>query len=599
MSSDAAQGPTDEQKSALVERILCGEISAEEACRERGLSESELKEWVSAHRRIARRTQEERLSAALSARGLPHDDVPIGEFSGSLESLALAELIQTIEYGRKDAQIRVDHDGAQSHIWCQEGQVVDARSGPLAGAAAVYRLLSLRHGRVYARFVRTERTRTIHASTAALLLEAAKRYDECRELRDRIGDTGAVYVASPNAWAAEARLAPETWHMLRAFDGVSSVERVVATRNTPELESLTEIPGLLEQGLLMPRPAPSSPQWLPLSPEQAGRAQLAEQGTDAPPESSFVPFAASLRARLTQPGAARRRLWLSSAAGAGVVTLAFAVGFWSVRREVGMKPPVRRAVASANDWASAAGTAHCPAGLARIAGGPLFAPASPVAPASPAAPVDPAASAPAADGLREPRIAPFCLARTEVTVLEFEACVEAKSCDPAEREVDLRQAPVEPAANPAARDVAQQCNSGQAGREHYPINCVNFVQAQHYCAWRGGRLPSQAEWEYAAEEVTPAAQESHPGTLPVGSFPEGGNPEGVLDLLGNVSEWTSGHVGLHSSGQGDDGTRRQLYAVLGGGLQPGASRIGSRASRMYLNANARGRNVGFRCAFDL
>src|SRR6188768_4504147 len=75
MSSDAAQGPTDEQKSALVERILCGEISAEEACRERGLSESELKEWVSAHRRIARRTQEERLSAALSARGLPHDDV--------------------------------------------------------------------------------------------------------------------------------------------------------------------------------------------------------------------------------------------------------------------------------------------------------------------------------------------------------------------------------------------------------------------------------------------------------------------------------------------------------------------------------------------
>src|SRR3954471_20411604 len=66
MSSDAAQGPTDEQKSALVERILRGELSTEEACRERGLSESELKEWVSAHRRITRRTQEERLSAALS-----------------------------------------------------------------------------------------------------------------------------------------------------------------------------------------------------------------------------------------------------------------------------------------------------------------------------------------------------------------------------------------------------------------------------------------------------------------------------------------------------------------------------------------------------
>ena len=588
MSSDAAQGHSDEQKSALVERILRGDISAEEACREHALSESELKEWVSAHRRIARRTQEEQLSAALSARGLPHEDAPISEFTGSLESLALAELIQTIEYGRKDAQIRVDHDGAQSHIWCEQGQVVDARSGPLAGAAAVYRLLSLRHGRVYARFLRSERTRTIHASTAALLLEAAQRYDECRELRDRIGDTSAVYVASPNAWAAEARLAPETWQMLRAFDGVSSVERVVATRNTPELESLTEIAALLEQGLLMPRPAPSSPQWLPLSSEQAERAQRAEQGSEAPAESSFLPFAASLRARFTQPGPARRRLWLvSSVAGAGVVAMAFAVGFWSVRREVDTQHPAPRALGGANDWVSAAGTGRCPAGLVRIAGGPLFTPANPAAP-----PV-------ASDGSREPRIAPFCLGRTEVTVAEFESCVEAKACAAAEREWDLRAAHVEPAANPAAGEVAQQCNSGQAGREGHPINCVNFEQAQGYCAWRGGRLPSQVEWEYAAEEVTPDPRESHPGTLPVGSFAAGGNPEGVLDLLGNVSEWTTGRVGLRSSAPGEDGGRHQLYAVLGGGLQPGASRIGSRASRMYMNANARGRTVGFRCAFDL
>jgi formylglycine-generating enzyme required for sulfatase activity len=205
---------------------------------------------------------------------------------------------------------------------------------------------------------------------------------------------------------------------------------------------------------------------------------------------------------------------------------------------------------------------------------------------------------PDAEGAREPRIAPFCLGRTEVTVAEFESCVDAKACDPAEREYDLRQAHVEPAAKQAAGDVAQQCNSGQAGRENYPINCITFEQAQRYCAWRGGRLPSQVEWEYAADEVTPDPQESHLGTLPVGSFPAGGNPEGVLDLLGNVSEWTTGHVGLRSSAPGEDGSRRQLYAVLGGGLQPGTSRIGSRASRIYMNANARGRTVGVRCAFD-
>jgi len=147
--------------------------------------------------------------------------------------------------------------------------------------------------------------------------------------------------------------------------------------------------------------------------------------------------------------------------------------------------------------------------------------------------------------------------------------------------------------------VALQCNSGQPGRERYPINCVTYQQAQQYCAWRGGRLPTQPEWEYAAERAHPAPAEQHRGTLPVGSFPSGGTPEGILDLLGNVSEWTSGHVGFQRPSDADDpNARRELYAVLGGGLQPGASRIGSRASRLYMNANARGRNVGFRCAFD-
>ena len=583
MSSDTAQGRSDEQKSVLVERILRGEITVEDVCREHGLSEADLEDWVGAYRRTTRRALEEQLTAALSARGLPAEAAPISEFSGSLDSLALPELIQTVEYGRKDAQIRVDHDGEQSHIWCEQGQVIDARSGPLVGAAAVYRLLSLRHGRVYARFVRVERLRTIHASTAALLLEAAKRYDECRELRARIGDTSAVYVVSSTAWDAEARLPAETWRMLRAFDGVSSVERVVATRISPELETLTEILSLLEQGLLAPPPPPPAPQLLPLSSGQVSPTESADG-----PESSFLPLAASLRARLTQPGPPRRRLWLSAAAGAGAVAVAFAIGFWSVRQERGNAAPERSvasaSAARANDWAAAAGSGACPQGLARMAGGPLFSD-------QPALPV--------ADGAVEPRIAPFCLARSEVTVAEFEACVAANVCEPAERD-NARPAALEPATSQPApvASAVLECNSGRSGRERYPINCVSFQQAQRFCAWRGGRLPSQAEWEYAAAEVTPDPGEAHKGTLPVGSFPAGSNPEGVLDLFGNVSEWTTGHVGQRSAADGEDPSRRQLYAVLGGGLQPGASRLGSHVGRIYMNANARGRNVGFRCAFD-
>jgi serine/threonine-protein kinase len=262
------------------------------------------------------------------------------------------------------------------------------------------------------------------------------------------------------------------------------------------------------------------------------------------------------------------------------VTVAFAFGFWSVRQERGPRP-AERAVASANDWAAAAGSGSCPAGLVRIAGGPL---------------VSQRPSPLAAEGALAPRIAPFCLGRWEVTVAEYEACAAANVCEPADRDGD--------AAGPAAAapalpgSIGLECNSGRAGRERYPINCVSFLQAQRFCAWRGGRLPNEAEWEYAAEDVTPDPGEGHKGTLPVGSFPAGSNPEGVLDLFGNVSEWTSGRVGLRNPTAGDDPNQRQLYAVLGGGLQPGTGGLGSHASRLYMNANARGRNVGFRCAYD-
>lgn len=622
MSAESLRSGTDEQKSALVERILCGEITPEEACRRHGLSDAELTEWVGAYRRITRRAIEEQLNAALSARGLPAvEESPTSELSGSLEGLALAELLQTLEHSRKDAQIRIEHDGEQSQIWCEHGEIVDARSGALAGAGALYRLLSLGDGRFYAHFARAERARTIHASTPALLLEAAKRHDECQKLRERIGDTSRVYVVSPSAWDAQVQLEPETWQLLRAFDGITSLERVVSASTLPELETLTAIGSLLDQGLIMPQLPPSSPRWLPLSvppgspaprsasterspltersAERSGsteRSSIARRSSSMPSSSSaerssffqrsFSPLATSLRAGFAQP-ALRRRLWLSAAAGAAAVGGAFAIGFWSVRHEARNAAPrpvaPQPAAASARDWA-ATPAGSCPAVMARIPGGPLLA----------------QSAALLAPSVERAAVAPFCLARHEVTVAEYEACVAARGCEPAEREYALRRAGLKDEGTAGGKQPpgpVQQCNSGQPGRERHPINCVSFQQAERFCAWRGGRLPNQSEWEHAASQVTPDPDEAHQGTLPVGSFPAGATPEGVLDLFGNVSEWTTGRVGMRTSSGEDD--PRQLYAVLGGGLQPGASRVGAGASRLYMNANARGRTVGFRCAFDL
>jgi formylglycine-generating enzyme required for sulfatase activity len=206
----------------------------------------------------------------------------------------------------------------------------------------------------------------------------------------------------------------------------------------------------------------------------------------------------------------------------------------------------------------------------------------------------------------------FWIDQTEVTNAQYRQCVEAGVCEP-----------------PTTCDWGDSTYEEAAKADH-PVVCVDWYGAQAYCDWAGGRLPTEAEWEYAARgpegyiypwgDVFDGARlnfcdvncafdskkeanydDGYERTAPVGSYPAGMSWCGAQDLAGNVWEWVGDFYGGYpaTAQTNPTGPKSGEHRMLRGSCWY-HSRIHVRATyRLPFPPVNRHHDIGFRCVVSL
>jgi len=234
------------------------------------------------------------------------------------------------------------------------------------------------------------------------------------------------------------------------------------------------------------------------------------------------------------------------------------------------------------------------------------------------------------------KLSPFCIGVHEVTTEQYLACSDLGKC---KRASAVNQWEGITAADRKTYDpLCNVVDPEKSGRLQHPINCVDWERADIYCRATAGRLPTEAEWEFAArgpdgrlypwgddppsskylnacgpecvawgkahrveEKAMYTTNDGWPNTAPVGSFPEGKSRFGLMDVVGNVWEWVADWYAPYTDAPAVDphGPPNGKARVMRGGAWNGAEPSWVRPSFRYRNDPASSSHgVGFRCAAD-
>jgi eukaryotic-like serine/threonine-protein kinase len=228
----------------------------------------------------------------------------------------------------------------------------------------------------------------------------------------------------------------------------------------------------------------------------------------------------------------------------------------------------------------------------------------------------------------------LCMDLYEVSAKKYKACSDVGKCRRAPTEVDW------PKISPSERQTySPLCTGSDPEKLDHPITCLTWAMADNYCKANGGRLPSEAEWEFATRgpdgrvypwgDDPPTAEhlnacdaqclawgkahkvdlkalakgdDGFATTAPVGKFPAGRSRFGPYDVVGNVWEWVADWYGEYQADavQNPLGPPSGERKVIRGGAWNAGVETWLHPSFRYAQVpNAQSYGIGFRCVKSL